>query len=168
MSATLPKANNQPYFVVTKPMRAFYLTMIATFGMLTGFTPLVWAQEEISWETLSDITYDYIQNEEQNFWYGEPTFGTEVQALDGQRVVIQGYILPVDFSGNSYFLSAFPYSSCFFCGGAGQESIMELQLKNKKKTFKMDEVVTLTGTLRLNDRELELNYILEDARIYAP
>ena len=32
----------------------------------------------------------------------------------------------------------------------------------------MDDVVTLKGTLRLNDRELELNYILEDARLYNP
>lgn len=152
-------------------MRAFFpyskMTGVFLLTMMVGILPVV-AQQEIGWDTLKDISYDYIQNEDQNFWYGEPTFGEAVLALDGQKVVIKGYILPVDFSGNSYFLSAFPYSSCFFCGGAGQESIMELQLKNRKKTFKMDQVVTLEGTLRLNDRELELNYILEDARVYTP
>ena len=116
----------------------------------------------ISWETLTDISYEYIQNFEQNFWYGQATFGEKVKALDGEIVEIQGYILQVDLEGNSYYLSAYPFSSCFFCGGAGQESVMELRLKHAKQKFKQDDLVKLRGRLRLNDRELELNYILEE------
>jgi hypothetical protein len=119
----------------------------------------------ISWDTLANISYEYIQNFEQNFWYGEATFSEEVKALDGEMVEIQGYILQVDLEGNSYYLSAYPFSSCFFCGGAGQESVMELRLKNAKQSFTQDELVKLRGRLRLNNRELELNYILEEAEL---
>ncbi|MEM7660041.1 MAG: DUF3299 domain-containing protein, partial [Bacteroidota bacterium] len=75
---------------------------------------------------------------------------------------IKGYMLPIDLEGNAYYLSAYPFSSCFFCGGAGQESVMELRLKKAKQSFQQDEFVTLRGRLRLNNRELELNYILEE------
>ncbi|MEM7368287.1 MAG: DUF3299 domain-containing protein [Bacteroidota bacterium] len=121
------------------------------------------AQMSIDWPLLSNVSYEYIQNLDQNFWYGKATFGEEVLALDGQKVTITGYIIPADVGGGNYYLSAFPFSTCFFCGGAGQESVMELRLKKKKETFDPDELVTLTGILQLNDRELELNYILENA-----
>ncbi|GAB4414732.1 MAG: hypothetical protein OHK0039_22760 [Bacteroidia bacterium] len=140
------------------------LHLFLALALLAG-GPLA-AQVRIDWKTLSGVSYEYIQNLEQNFWYGKATFSEEVRQLDGREVVITGYILPLDFGGEQYYLSAFPYSSCFFCGGAGQESIMELRLQRKKEKFVLDDRVTLTGTLRLNDRELELNYILEQARLY--
>ncbi|RMG66741.1 MAG: DUF3299 domain-containing protein [Bacteroidetes bacterium] len=124
------------------------------------------AQQEISWKTLAGVTYEYVQNLDQNFWYGKATFSEDILALDGQDILIRGYILPLDFDQKLFYLSAYPYSACFFCGGAGQESIMELRLQDPKARFELDEQVTLRGRLRLNDRELELNYILEDARIY--
>ena len=143
-------------------MRKTGLNLI--LGLLMS-TPL-WGQQQatpINWELLSDIQYDYIQNFEQNFWYGEATFGEKVKALEGQLIEIKGYMLTVDVEGNAFYLSAYPFSSCFFCGGAGQESVMELRLKKAKQRFEQDEFVTLRGRLRLNDRELELNYILEEA-----
>ena len=69
--------------------------------------------------------------------------------------------------GDTYILSANPFSSCFYCGGAGQESVMELRLKKKKAKFELDQIVTFAGRLRLNDQEMELNYILEEARVIA-
>jgi hypothetical protein len=125
----------------------------------------VLGQQKVSWETLAGVTFSYIQNYDQNFWYGKPSFSEEVKALEGQKIEIEGYIIPGDVSGESYYLSAFPFSACFFCGGAGQESIMELRLVDEKASFTVDEYVTLTGVLRLNDSELELNYILEEAKV---
>jgi len=130
------------------------------------FLPLtVLGQQKVSWETLAGVTFSYIQNYDQNFWYGKPSFSEEVKALEGQKIEIEGYIIPGDVSGESYYLSAFPFSACFFCGGAGQESIMELRLVDEKASFTVDEYITLTGVLRLNDSELELNYILEEAKV---
>ncbi|MEL6589731.1 MAG: DUF3299 domain-containing protein, partial [Bacteroidota bacterium] len=108
----------------------------------------------------------YIQNYDANVWYGTPTFGEGVQKLAGKEVIIKGYIIPMDTEGNQYVLSANPFNTCFFCGGAGQESVMELRLARKRYKFETDQVVTFIGTLRLNDAELELNYILENARPY--
>ena len=41
---------------------------------------------------------------------------------------------------------------------------MDVQLKDQKKRFKQDAMVTFAGKLRLNDSDLDyLNYILDDA-----
>ena len=78
---------------------------------------------------------------------------------------ISGYVLPMDVSGEAYVLSAFPFASCFFCGGAGQESVVELRLKNFSQSFETDEFLSFTGVLKLNKEELELNYILDVAEV---
>lgn len=137
---------------------------IVLFIIISGMNSL-WGQTKVNWEILANVTYDYIQNQDQNLWYGKPNFSEEIQALDGKQIMITGYILPSDASTNTYVLSAFPFSSCFFCGGAGPESIIELNLQKRKEKFKQDQVVTFVGTLRLNARELEMNYILEEAEV---
>ena len=63
-------------------------------------------------------------------------------------------------------LSANPYSSCFFCGQAGPESVMEIQLLKQYDGLRMDQVITFKGKLRLNADDIyQLNYILEDAEV---
>ena len=129
------------------------------------FPSFLFSQKTVEWDLLAGVTYSYIQNYDQNFWYGLPTFSKEIKELDGKQIQIKGYIIPGDVSGENFYLSAFPFSECFFCGGAGQESVMELRFKGKKQKFNVDDVVTLTGILRLNAKELELNYILEEAKL---
>ncbi len=133
---------------------------------LTVCCSTLFAQEKINWTFLSDVQYSYIQNYDANVWYGTPSFGDDIKALEGKEVIIKGYVLPMDVDGNQYVLSANPFNTCFFCGGAGQESVMELRLAKKRRKYETDQVVTFIGTLRLNDAELELNYILENARPY--
>ena len=95
-----------------------------------------------------------------------PTFGQSVQKLSGKPVELTGYVLPVDLESNVYVLSAFPFSACFFCGGAGPESVVSLKFKKSGKKFKTDERRTFRGTLKLNaDNIYELNYILADAEM---
>ena len=79
---------------------------------------------------------------------------------------IKGYLIPIDETGdeNILVLSANPYSSCFFCGGAGQESVMDVLLKDKSQKFQTDQLVTFEGKLKLNNSDLYfVNYILEGA-----
>lgn len=55
----------------------------------------------------------------------------------------------------------------FFCGGAGPETIVELELKSDKDYFLMDEVVTMKGILKLNADDIyKCNYILEKAEVF--
>lgn len=137
------------------------ISLLLTLGLLCPSL----AQTSLTWSTLEGVDYAYVQNMDQNFWYGEPTYSDTVKALAGQQVSITGYVLPMDISGDNYVLSAFPFSSCFFCGGAGQESVMELRLADPDARFKQDQYLTFTGVLTLSYRELELNYILEEARV---
>ncbi|MDW3648300.1 MAG: DUF3299 domain-containing protein [Bacteroidia bacterium] len=123
------------------------------------------AQLDLSWETLAEIEYSYVQNYEANFWYGTPSFSESVKGLEGKEVKIKGYVLPMDVSGEQYVLSAFPFASCFFCGGAGQESVIELRLEDYDRKFETDEYLEFRGILKLNDAELELNYILDKAQV---
>ncbi len=147
-----------PWFLPSG-LRAWLMWMLIwTPGLMLG-------QVKVAWSTLEGVDYSYVQNMDQNVWYGKPAYAESVKALEGKTIQIKGYVLPLDVSGDNYVLSAFPFSSCFFCGGAGQESVMELRLADPEATFKQDDYRTFVGTLRLNYRELELNYILEDARL---
>ena len=140
-------------------MKQFFFILFAlTFTQLS-------AQQIVSWATLAEIEYSYVQNYEANFWYGTPSFSETVKDLEGKKVKIKGYVLPMDVSGEQYVLSAFPFASCFFCGGAGQESVIELRLEDFDRKFETDEYLEFSGILKLNDAELELNYILDKAQV---
>lgn len=121
---------------------------------------------KLSWETLRDVTFKKKWYAEESVYMLYPTFGQGIQKLNGKAVELTGYVLPVDLESNIYVLSAFPYSACFFCGGAGPESVVSLKFKKSDKKFKTDERRTFRGTLKLNaDNIYELNYILADAEM---
>lgn len=123
---------------------------------------------KLSWEVLRDVTFKKKWYAEESVYMLYPTFGQGIQKLNGKTVDLTGYVLPVDLESNIYVLSAFPYSACFFCGGAGPESVVSLKFKKSDKKFKTDERRTFRGTLKLNaDNIYELNYILADAEMIA-
>lgn len=122
----------------------------------------------LTWEDLKDVRFEsrYDDEMEANFWY--PEYGNKLNQLELQDVYITGYLVPMDFEGQSYALSAFPYENCFFCGGGGPESVIELRFKKEpKRRFKTDERLTFRGTFKLNrDDPFQLNYILLDSKLY--
>jgi hypothetical protein len=121
--------------------------------------------KKVDWPLLAKVKWDekYFKEYDETVFY--PDFSKEVLALDSALIEIQGYVIPVDVESGYYVLSANPYASCFFCGNAGPESVMELQFpKSMKSVFKMDEIVTFKGRLKLNWDDLEhCNYILKNA-----
>lgn len=121
--------------------------------------------KEIDWKLLAKVEWDdrYFPDYDEMVWY--PDFSKEVLDLDGALVEIQGYIIPIDVASGFYVLSANPFASCFFCGGAGPESVVELQFSEELKgTYKTDEIATFKGRLKLNWDDLEhCNYILQNA-----
>ena len=121
---------------------------------------------KISWESLRDVTFKKKWYAEESVYMLYPTFGPAIQKMSGKPVELTGYVLPVDLESNVYVLSAFPYSACFFCGGAGPESVVSLKFKKPGRKFKTDERRTFRGTLKLNaDNIYELNYIIADAEM---
>jgi hypothetical protein len=93
-----------------------------------------------------------------------PTFSASVKTLEGRQITIKGYFLDVVTKKNVYMLSKGPMASCYFCGQGGAESAIELEFINKQN-FKTDDVVSITGTLKLNQNDVEhLNYILTNCK----
>ena len=67
--------------------------------------------------------------EEVNVYFEVPKFDKELLAIEGEEVTLTGYVIPYE-SDSSFMLSALPFASCFFCGGAGPETVAEIVLKN--------------------------------------
>lgn len=118
------------------------------------------------WKTLSKITYKKEYDEFLGFKIDVPVFGQDVKDLDGKEVSVKGYIIPVEGykSHTEFILSAFPYNMCFFCGGAGPETVMEVEASEEVEYS--SEQVILKGTLELNDADINrLMYLLVDAKL---
>jgi hypothetical protein len=116
------------------------------------------------WKTLSRITYTKVYDELMGFKIDKPVFSDDIKALEGKTVTVRGFIIPTEGykSHTEFIFSAFPYSMCFFCGGAGPETVMEVISRTPVKYTA--EAVTLRGTLRLNADDINrLMYFLEDA-----
>lgn len=125
-----------------------------------------YSQTKITWKTLEDVTFTDKYSAEVDAYYYFPKFGPSVLALDGKEVAIRGFLLEIDPDEDVYILSANPFSSCFFCGSAGPESIIELKLPKDHPRFRMDEVLTFKGKLKLNATDIyQCNYILENATV---
>ena len=127
-------------------------------------TQISWAQTESAWKTLSKISYRKEFDELMGFKIDKPIFSDAIKSLDGKKITVKGYIIPVEGykSHKEFIFSAFPYSMCFFCGAAGPESVMEVSSKEPIKYTA--ESITLTGTLRLNGDDINrLMYKIEGA-----
>ncbi len=133
-------------------------------GCLMFIQTLVFSQEKISWDLLKDVKFTEKFNEELGSYVNVPTFGAKVKAVSGKDVEISGYIIPLDVKQSVYVLSANPFAACFFCGGAGPESVMDLKFIKAPKRYKTDERITIKGKLKLNSTDIySLTYVLEGA-----
>lgn len=123
--------------------------------------------KEVSlWKTLSKITYKKEYDEFLGFKIDKPVFANVVQELEGTEVVVKGYIIPVEGykSHTEFIFSAYPYNMCFFCGGAGPETVMEVE--SAEPVEYSAEQVILKGKLVLNADDINrLMYLLVDATL---
>jgi hypothetical protein len=140
---------------------------ISLFSLLLLLSLPSFSQTRITWDTLTDVTFTDRYSKELDAYYYFPNFGASVLALNNKEVIIKGYLLEIDAKNDIYVLSANPFAACFFCGGAGPESIIELKVAKDHPRFKMDQVLTFQGEFKLNAADIyQCNYILENAQIY--
>lgn len=93
-----------------------------------------------------------------------PKFDEKQRAYDGKQITVKGYIYAYEEAPvhKFFMLSYYPVSMCYFCGGAGPESVIEVTVKKPLKYTSRE--VTLKGTLKLNDSDPDrLFYILLNA-----
>lgn len=124
------------------------------------------AQEKNAWKTLAKVKIEKRFDEILNYEVDFPTFSKEVESLNGKEIILEGWIIPLDeLRGKNYFvLSALPFANCFFCGGAGPETVLEVFLK-KDLSF-TEKRIKVKGKLTINpDDPLKLMYILQEAEI---
>ncbi len=121
--------------------------------------------KKITWENLKDVSFEDVYYEEVDQYFLTPNFGEQIKSWQGQQVFISGYMIPI--TEDKYVLSANPFSSCFFCGNAGPESILELQFSSQPKQYFTDQWLTFKGEFDLNKDDIDhLNYILKQAEEY--
>ncbi len=146
---------------MTKSVRLIIFIIIAVMS-----SSAINAQEKQKsvWKTLSKITYKKQYDELMGFKIDVPVFSDQVKALEGKEIEVKGYIIPVEGykSHKEFIFSAFPYNMCFFCGGAGPETVMEVE--SREPIEYTAEQVVLTGKLTLNDDDVNrLMYLITDA-----
>lgn len=127
------------------------------------FSPL--RQSPDLWLIFEKVEFEsrYVSSENASFYF--PVFSEELLQLEGKRVVIKGYYLPVDMSAGGIVVSRYPMATCFFCGEAGPESVVMVDADVSPSGLQMDQEVTYEGVLELNkDDVYALSFILRKAR----
>ena len=119
----------------------------------------------LTWDDLRQVTFEKKFYESEGQYFDFPTYSEEIKRRQDEDVYISGYLLPVNPDSNIYVLSAYTFSSCFFCGQAGPESIVELTLEDQlDESYATDQWITFKGNLKLNADDLDhLYYILDKA-----
>lgn len=152
-------------------MGVFKIIFVVSILMLSQAQGSDDQYENMGWEVLlKDVRMRYRYDTSHNAFIPIPRFGREIRALEGKEITLKGFFLPTDVSGNVIVLSYMPMAMCFFCAGAGIESVVEIhstqQHKNRFRRLRTDDFIEIKGKLKLNPDDLDhLIYILEDAEL---
>jgi hypothetical protein len=145
-------------------MNHFYKKIVLIALVFITASSSLWAQEG-TWKRLGKVTFKKEYDELMGFNVDKPVFSKDVQSMNGKEVTIKGYIIPTNgYKGQTEFVfSAFPYNMCFFCGGAGPESVMEVEAAVSIPYT--TEPIVLKGVLHLNGNDINrLMYNISGAR----
>ena len=136
---------------------------LLVFGLL-AFSP---SQDRL-WELFRKTTFQEKFNKTHGVYFYYPKFGPELIALQGKTVELEGFYIPLESSpSKTLILSKYPMAECFFCGGAGPESVAVVYLKNQpSKRPKLDQILKIKGILQLNATDVEeMTFIIQNAEI---
>lgn len=130
------------------------------------FASSTFSQEQNFWHVLADVSYETKPSEQNGFQIDSPKFGKRVSQWNGKKITLKGYLIPLSEMGGkqAYMLSSLPFNSCFFCGGAGPETVIEVETKESIKFT--SKQISLEGILFLNAKDVEHHmYILKNAKV---
>lgn len=120
--------------------------------------------EQYFWKQLSKMTLKADYNKASGDVLYAPVYSREVRALAGKEIILKGYVMPVQSREGTFILSAYPFSSCYYCGQAGPETVIEVHPKFPIVN-RTNKAVVLKGKLSLNEPydALILPYMLLEA-----
>ena len=145
--------------------KSFYIAALCALGLtlaslgtpsktITNPTAATTAYADtLTWKVLAQIDYKKKPTKDYPEGVMFPVINPTLKVKQGKPIVMSGFVIPID--EKSYALSKNVFASCFFCGKAGPESIVGIKLKNNGQKFKTDQYVTLQGTFRYNDTDVE-------------
>jgi len=123
------------------------------------------SSDTLTWKMLGDIKY----TRKKHATYGEvefPQVNMKLKMMQKKTVYMSGFIVPID--NKSYALSKNVFAACFFCGKSGPETIAGIKFKGVTPKLKTDTYVTLKGTFRYNETDVEdWIYHIENAEIIS-
>lgn len=119
--------------------------------------------DTLTWKKLGQIKF--VKKQHKSYGMVDyPVISPEIKAKHNKKVVISGFIVPID--NVNYAISKNVFASCFFCGKAGPETIAGLKFREGKMKLRTDQYVTIVGTLKVNETDVDnWMYNLEDAVI---
>ena len=122
--------------------------------------------DTLNWKLLGQIKF--LKKPSKDYPEGVmfPVINPTLKAKNSRTIYMTGFIVPID--NKNYALSKNVFASCFFCGQAGPETIMGIKFKNPGTKLKTDQYVTLQGTFRYNDNDVDdWIYHIENAVIVS-
>lgn len=138
--------------------------MKAKIAILTLFSFLMLeVNQPEGWELFENVKFTPTYFEEVDAYFDVPTFDDALKALENKEVTLSGYFLPIEVD-TIFVLSANPFSSCFFCGGAGPETVAEVRMSKIPEDLTPDAFIKVKGTLKLNNTDIDyMNFIIREA-----
>ena len=94
--------------------------------LLIGWMQISFSQDNVSWEELADVEWTEAYDSTSSISLLTANFGPDVLKHKDTEIYISGYVIPLDALGVQFALSRTNYASCFFCGQAGPETVMDL------------------------------------------
>ncbi len=117
------------------------------------------------WEIFENVTFKSTYFAEIDSYFEVPTFDQALKDLEGTTVSLSGYFIPIEVD-TIFVLSGLPFSSCFFCGGAGPETVAEIRMDKVPDNLFADDLVIVEGKLKLNATNIDyMNFIIHEAKI---
>jgi hypothetical protein len=143
-------------------IKSFFLVLFFITASNSAYSQL-----KLSWKDVIDVYAKEVTFSEKNPAIAIKGQGKSLKDIEGKVITITGYFLDLDPDGEWFMVSKNPFATCFFCGGAGPETVIELlKYKNIKKKFKTDDIVEATGALRMiAENEDDVGFVLDNASV---
>lgn len=130
------------------------------------FISITSAQTNLSWEDLAEVTWQESYDEETGITNLRGIYSEHLRSFEGQEVIIEGYVIPLDAIGLSYALSRSSFAACFFCGQAGPETVLDLNVRPKSipSYRQKDQLIKFKGVIVLKEsNDTGFHYTLDQA-----